>query len=137
MKMHILVIDDDSSILELMKLILEEEGDYQVTLSSPIFKTLIEVEELCPNMIVLDLKMGKAGTGWAFSEKLRAHHSLRNVPLLLYSAAFVDPLPGPYYVSPEYRDIAILRKPFSIDELLQCVRQGLSKNQPTEKGCVY
>lgn len=117
---HILVIEDDVSILELIKLVLEVEGGYQVTLSESIFQDLVEVECIHPDMIILDLKLNKTEDGWVFLERLRTHHSLKNVPILLCTATIIGP-------ALEGKEIAILHKPFGIDELLQCVCQCLSK----------
>ena len=122
MRSHILVIDDDVSILELIGLILEEEGGYRVTLSISVFQDLTEVECLHPDMIILDLRLNKGQDGWAFLKRLNAHHTLKDVPLLLCSATSIDP-------TLEGKEIAILQKPFGIDELLRCAQQGLSENQ--------
>lgn len=122
MRPHILIIDDDVSILELIGLVLEEEGGYRVTLSMSIFQDLTEVECLRPDMIILDLRLNNGENGWAFLERLNVHHALKDVPLLLCSATFIDP-------TFEGKEIAILQKPFGIDELLRCAQRGLSKNQ--------
>jgi CheY-like chemotaxis protein len=121
---HIVVVDDDLPTLELMKLVLEAEEGYQVTLSECVFQDLAEVESLHPDLIILDLKMDKGEDGWSFLGRLGEHHPLKDIPLLLCTAILFDP---PF----EEEEITILSKPFDLDELVQCVQRCLSRNQTT------
>jgi CheY-like chemotaxis protein len=46
-KPHILIVDDDPSTLEMMRLILEEDGKYRVTTTELVFEHVAEIESLC------------------------------------------------------------------------------------------
>jgi CheY-like chemotaxis protein len=63
-KPYILIIDDDASTLEMMRMILEEENRYRVTTTESIFENVTEVERLHPQLILLDFLMQGRQSGW-------------------------------------------------------------------------
>jgi DNA-binding response OmpR family regulator len=113
---NILVIDDDETIVELIRAVLSEEGFRVSTALSG--DEALNSPPAPPDLIVLDMFMpGTAGAELA--EGLRTKYGA-DVPILLISASIVDREAralGAY----EY-----LPKPFDLDELLAAIRRGLA-----------
>jgi CheY-like chemotaxis protein len=124
MKSHILIIDDDQSILEMMRLVLEEEGNYRVTTAESTFEEVADIERLQPDLILLDFLLQGRQTGWNFLQKLRLHRPTKDIPIVLCTAALADVKEQePILIQ---KGIPILYKPFDVDELLHIVDQILS-----------
>jgi CheY-like chemotaxis protein len=117
----ILVVDDDSAILDLIAQVLVDEG-YQV-LTCGSGHTAVELaREWFPRLILLDLMMPEMN-GWQVVAALKASPQTRAIPVMILSAR---------------RDVAetadhlgvtaFLEKPFDLDELLSHVHRILSRN---------
>ncbi len=130
MPAHVLVIDDDQSILELFRLILEPEG-YEVTLSKSAFEDVQEVEQLKPNLIIMDFKLGRHEDGFLLLQKIKMYRPTKDIPIILCTAA-VDIVVEQENVLRE-KGIPILYKPFDVDELLMVVER-LLKASPLSPG---
>ena len=124
MSAHILIIDDEPSILEMMQLILEEEGGYQVTLAETISEEVTEIERLHHDLIVLDLKFKSSEFGWELLQKLKLHRGTMSIPIILCTAALGHTREQEVIL--KQKGIPVLYKPFDVDELLAIVRQHLS-----------
>lgn len=120
---HILVINDTQEILDLFKDILEEEG-YRVTLSSFTFQDVHDVEELAPDLIVLDFLIGGEALGWQMLQKLRMYRPTAGIPIVVSTAALqlVREIEGHLRA----KDIFLLLKPFDIDDLIEVVHLALA-----------
>jgi CheY-like chemotaxis protein len=121
-KPHILIIDDDRSILEMMCLILEEEGNYRVTTVE--IADVADVERLQPHLILLDFLMQGRQGGWTLLQKLKSHRPTKDIPLVFCTAALLDAKEQELILT--QKGIPILYKPFDVDELLHVVEQLLS-----------
>jgi CheY-like chemotaxis protein len=130
MKAHILIIDDDQSILEMMRLVLEEEGGYQVTTAESTFEELADIERLQPQLILLDFLLQGRNTGWNFLQKLKLHRPTKDIPIVLCTAALSDVKEQESILI--QKGIPILYKPFDVDELLHVVDQILSSPHTPE-----
>ena len=123
MPAHILVIDDDQSILELFRLIFEPEG-YKVTLSKSAFEDVQEVEQLKPDLIIMDFKLGRHEDGFLLLQKIKMYRPTKDIPIILCTAA-VDIVVEQENVLRE-KGIPILYKPFDVDELLRVTERTLN-----------
>lgn len=123
----ILVINDDDSILELFQLLLESEG-YTVKTSLEIIENIKDVEEIKPDLVILDLKLGMHEAGWTMMQKLRMYPPTQNIPIILCTAALNEV--REQEATLEDKGIPVVYKPFSVDELLKAVRSVL----PTDQG---
>ena len=117
---HILVIDDDASILDLFEALLSEEG-YEVSLcrdSATAYRRLGESE---PAAIILDLHLETPRDGLQILEFLIEDPYLRQVPVIVCSGAS-------RYVQQSnallmHSGVALLPKPFHIDDLLSLLHR--------------
>ncbi|GAB4526854.1 MAG: response regulator [Anaerolineae bacterium] len=112
----ILVIDDSQSNAQLIKIALETSG-YQVACAYTGQDGLAVLEEIRPDLLVLDLRLpGSTFDGWTIIRMLRDDPNYRNMPILVTSVE----------VTPDDRTRAFdagcneyFSKPFSIGDLRQ------------------
>lgn len=121
---HILVINDTQEVLEVMKELLQDEG-YQVTIHSTAIRDLQIIQEIGPNLLILDHLMGDEEYGWQLVQKLRLNRELAALPVIVCTAAIkmVKELEGHL----KAKGITVVLKPFDIDDLLEAVRAALAK----------
>ncbi|MGE5618087.1 MAG: response regulator [Sphingomonadaceae bacterium] len=117
MKTRILVVDDDSSILELVRILLEGEG-YQVQTCDSGQTALKTALSHPPDAAIIDLMM-PGMNGLDLIQALRYNPRTHHLPVLICSAYYGDLR----HVTAELRqkNTSCLRKPFQIQELLDLV----------------
>src|SRR5882762_3474348 len=81
MAARILVVNDTQEILDLFQTILEDEG-YKVVLSSFPFQHIKEVEEIKPDLIILDFLFGDKQLGWQMLQILKMQKSTASIPII-------------------------------------------------------
>jgi CheY-like chemotaxis protein len=122
----ILVVDDDADIREIVSELLILEG-YRVETASHGRAALDVLEASRPDLILLDLNM-PIMDGWTFCAELHAQPEQRHVPIALMSASRnlqARALPC--------EPVAILEKPFGLDDLLQRVEDALERTASGER----
>ncbi|MCY0999617.1 response regulator transcription factor [Myxococcus sp. MISCRS1] len=112
----VLVVEDEDDIRAAIAEILEGEG-YDVTVACNGREAMEELTDVryVPSLILLDLMMPEMN-GHEFLERRKAIARLRNVPVMVLTAVTTDIPPGAN---------SLLRKPFSVEELLDAVRSML------------
>lgn len=123
MTARILVINDDQAILELFRLMLEQEG-YEVHLSEISYEDVRDVEKLQPDLIILDLKIGHHESGLHLLQKLRMYRPTEVIPIIICTAA-IDVM-REQEGTLKQKGIPVVYKPFDVDELLRVVHSSLS-----------
>ena len=123
---RILVVNDTQEILELFRLLLEEEG-YEVVLAGFPIQQVDEVERINPDLIILDFVFGDQKTGWQMLQMLKMKRSTASIPIIVCTAALdlVREQEG-YLVS---QGVHVVFKPFDIDQLLANVKQVLESHE--------
>ncbi|SRR5258708_22941039 len=123
MKAHLLVVDDDPRITDLVRRILAYDG-YSVAVAATGDEALSRVLERPPALIVLDIMLPGVD-GLEVTRRLRAAGD--NVPVLLLTAkdAVADRVTGLKTGADDY-----LVKPFAPEELLARVEALLRRAQP-------
>jgi DNA-binding response OmpR family regulator len=127
MKARILVVNDTQEILELFRMLLEEEEGYDVVLSGFPIQQIKEIEQIKPDLIILDLVLGDEKTGMQMLQMLKMQRSTAAIPVLVCTAALqiVREQEG-YLVS---QGVHVVFKPFEIDDLLTNVKQLLESHE--------
>jgi len=120
MKAHILVVDDDPRITELLRRILAYEG-YSVTIAASGDEALTRTLERPPDLIVLDIMLPGLN-GLEVTQRLRAASDY--VPILMLTArdSVADRVAGFEVGADDY-----LVKPFAPEELLARVKALLRR----------
>ena len=114
---HILVINDTQEILDLIQVLLEDEG-YRVTTSLALLN-MDKVKSLAPDIIVQDLLFeGSQETGWKFLTLVRLDPQLARIPLVLCTAAMQTVHDPEMAEQLDRLGVRVVLKPFDIEELL-------------------
>ena len=121
-KKRILVVDDEPSITRLLKLNLEQTGDYEVTTENVSKAAMGTAEEFRPDLILLDVMMPDRDGGDLASE-LKASPTTKCVPIVFLTAAVtrdeVRKRGG------KFGDDEFLAKPVDLREVLACLERHL------------
>lgn len=122
MKAHILVVDDDPRITDLLRRVLAYEG-YSVAIAASGTEALTRTLERPPDLIILDIMLPGLD-GLEVARRLRAAGD--NVPILMLTArdAVTDRVQGFKTGADDY-----LVKPFAPEELVARVMALLRRNQ--------
>ena len=126
MRARILVVNDTQEILELFRMILEGEG-YEVILSGFPIQQISDVEEIDPDLIILDFVFGDQKMGWQMLQMLKMQRSTETIPVIVCTAALdmVREQEG-YLVS---QGVHVIYKPFDIEHLISNVKQMLDSHE--------
>jgi DNA-binding response OmpR family regulator len=111
---HVAVVDDDPMLLDLMGEVLVDGGWTATTISDASSGLPAALSEK-PDVIILDIRLRGAESGWRVLHDLKVHPLTRATPIIVWS--------GDARLLEDRRDwleqhgIRSLRKPFAIDEL--------------------
>lgn len=124
MNKKILIIEDDSDVVEIVKLILEPEHFIVEAVLDPL-KAIETAKNFCPDAILLDLTMPKID-GWQIFKTLREDKQFDTVPIAILTAKSqdFDELVGKFVM----RADAYIKKPFGKQKLLDQIH-GLFKEK--------
>jgi len=123
---RILVVNDTQEILDLFRLLLEEEG-YEVVLAGFPIQQVSDIEKINPDLIVLDFIFGDQTSGWQMLQMLKMRRSTASIPVIVCTAALnmVREQEG-YLVS---QGVHVVFKPFDIDHLMTNIKQALESHK--------
>ena len=82
----ILIVDDDTDLLEGQKIFLESKG-YEVQTAVSIKTGLEVIDDYLPDLIIADLMMEHYDSGFVFCKKVRDNEKLTHVPIIMQTAA--------------------------------------------------
>jgi CheY-like chemotaxis protein len=122
MARRIMVVEDDQPILELMEILLRRLG-YEPILVMNGLEALEEVKKSPPELILLDIMMTPIN-GWEILEKLRGEYGMKDLPVLLFTAA---PMVQREVAKLNDPALGILQKPVSFAELSAALQKFLSR----------
>ena len=122
---HVLVVEDEAALADLLKYNLEKEG-YRVTVAIDGDEALLAAEESPPDLVVLDWMLPKA-PGIEVCRRLRARQDTRNTPIVMLTARTEesDRIRGLDVGADDY-----VSKPFSMNELLARLRAVMRRIRP-------
>lgn len=106
---HILIVDDDDDVREILRLALEAEG-LSVETAANGSEALAALEAQRAVLMLLDLRMPELD-GWQTIDALRARGTLDALRIVVCTSAPADAPPG----------FRVLPKPVDLDELLALV----------------
>lgn len=114
----ILVGEDDQSILEVIKIILEGEG-FEIFAASDQENLHKLVNNHIPDLILLDIWLS-GQDGGQIAKKLKSTNHTKHIPIILISANNETPK-----IAEEAGVEDFILKPFDIDDLLNLVKKYL------------
>jgi CheY-like chemotaxis protein len=108
---HVLVLDDEPAIVEILSEVLADDGCRVTGLGSP--PPVEEIARLAPDVIILDLVFGGHNAGLGFLAMLRSHPATAATPVVVCTA-LTDP--GIVSALAQLRPLVrVMTKPFDID----------------------
>lgn len=111
----VVVLEDEKAILDLMEIALEEEGYDVIAINH--HEPLEYFIDFAPQIILLDVRLSN-GYGNILCGDLKANPITSMIPVILVSGAN-----NLVKIANECKADGYLSKPFSVDELLTCVKQ--------------
>lgn len=123
--MNILIVEDEPSMVELLRYNLESEG-FQVTSATDGEEAMLSIEEQKPDMVLLDWMLPKL-SGIEICRRLRRNQEFRNLPVIMITARAeeTDRVRGLDVGADDY-----VSKPFSPAELMARIRAVLRRHNP-------
>jgi DNA-binding response OmpR family regulator len=85
-KKRILIVDDEPSITQLLRLNLEKSGQYTVRTENAASQVLSALQEFKPDLILLDVMM-PGMDGGTLAGKIQALRAFKQVPIIFLTAA--------------------------------------------------
>jgi two-component system alkaline phosphatase synthesis response regulator PhoP len=126
-KKRILLVDDEKSLTTLLKLNLEETGNYEVRVENWPEDAWPAAREFKPDLILLDIIMPRL-PGGNVAAQIDADPELKNTPIVFLTAAVrkhqVEDNDGIISGRP------CLAKPASLDEVIAMIESTLEKKPP-------
>ena len=122
----ILIVDDDPGFREFLRLFLEREG-YRVSLARDGKEALSRLEEVNPDLILLDLRMPEMG-GLEFLEHLRRQGNETPVIVITAYASLDSAVKAKKEGAYDY-----LPKPFRLEDLRRKLKEALKSSPPREE----
>lgn len=120
MRRRIMVVDDAQELLQLYEDVLRDEG-YEVRTYAHTVLDVSDVEEVAPDLIILDYLFGSEATGLQMLQQLKLRRAVARLPVIIASAATkqVQEIEHDLHA----KGIGVLYKPFDIDTLLALVKE--------------
>lgn len=115
----IIIVDDDAGILEVLKIILEENNFHVLPLSSPA-DLISEMKSFQPDLIMLDIWIS-GFDGIEVCKKIKTNPQMSSTPIILLSA--MRDARGRENIQKEALADDFIEKPFDMDELINRINK--------------
>jgi two-component system phosphate regulon response regulator PhoB len=124
-KPHLLIVEDEPALIELLRYNFDKEG-FRVTTAGDGEAALVAVAEGRPDLMILDWMLPKV-SGIEVCRRLRGRAETRNVPIIMLTARGEesDRIRGLDTGADDY-----MTKPFSMTELIARIRAVLRRIRP-------
>ena len=116
----VLIADDDSNMLNALRLRLQED-DFEVVTAKDSYNALAKAVERVPDLLILDVNM-PAGDGFSVQERLQKLDALREVPVIYVTGDKSQRLDD---VAEQHGAVTLFHKPFDSERLIATIRQVL------------
>ncbi|MBX3743845.1 MAG: response regulator [Verrucomicrobiae bacterium] len=124
---RILVVDDEASITRLLKINLEQTGDFAVRVENDAKHAMSAAIEFMPDLILLDVLM--PGTdGGQLAARFQGNPRFAKVPILFLTAAATKPEVKEHHG--KIGGLPFLAKPVDIPEVISAIREHLPAGVP-------
>lgn len=120
---RVVCIEDEPAMIDLIRLILSRKG-YTVTGATGGREGLELVQSNQPDIVLLDLMMPDMD-GWEVYQKLKAHESTREIPVIVVTAKAqsIDKVLGLHIAKVD----DYITKPFGPQDLIESIEKVLSR----------
>ena len=124
-KKHILCIEDEPEMIDLIRIILARKG-FEVSGAAGGEDGLRKVREMKPDLVLLDLMMPDID-GWEVYQQMKSEEKTKDIPVIVVTAKAqsIDKVLGLHIAKVD----DYIAKPFSPEDLLASVEKVLSKKK--------
>ena len=125
---QILIVDDKSELLHLMRRVLEDE-QYQVAIQQNGLDAFATAKATLPDLLILDLVLGNI-SGKEVLKQLKDDPVTAEIPVIVYTAAVLEAEEVNRLIasnSAYYKGVSLLQKPFELQDLLDMVAQVVNE----------
>ncbi|HAZ10819.1 MAG TPA: response regulator [Candidatus Omnitrophica bacterium] len=120
-KKKILIIDDEEGFTKMVKLNLEETGEYTVKIENNSNNAFMAAKEFKPDLILLDIMMPGMDGGDVASE-LKSDNALKDIPVVFLTAIVKEgEIDGSIGGHP------FIAKPVSAEDLVKHIKKYIAK----------
>ena len=117
---RILVVDDNTDILQIVKVILENYG-YEVVVTPNGEETLSRTDSFDPHLILMDVFLAAGIDGRDICRALKSNDKTKDIPVIMFSAQTkMDD------IFKSCRADDFIAKPFEVKELIGKIKSHLS-----------
>jgi DNA-binding response OmpR family regulator len=132
-QIHVHVVNDTPEILDVFRMVLEDEG-YRATtdrFTSELAPKVAHIRELQPDLLVLDLIVNGEAAGWQLLQLLKMDRATRGIPIIICTAAVrtVDEL----HSHLDAMGIKVILKPFDVDHLIHVIKCVIEDSELPER----
>ncbi len=123
MAKKILVVDDDPTQTETMKIVLEKDDEYEVTVANSGIECLEHLKnQTIPDVILLDIMMPEMN-GWQVFEKIKENNSWSKIPIIFLTARTDDIAKNAGgFLGEDY-----IEKPYNVEDLRNRINATFEK----------
>ncbi|HLX58460.1 MAG TPA: response regulator [Ktedonobacteraceae bacterium] len=125
---QILIVDDKSELLHLMRRVLEDE-QYQVSILQDGKNAFATTKAMLPDLLILDLKLGDI-SGKDVLKQLKDDAVTAEIPVIVYTAAVLEAEEVDRLIASDpvyYQGVRLIQKPFELPQLLDMVEQVVNE----------
>lgn len=122
LKKRILIVDDEPGFTRLLKLNLEDTGDYLVRVENIAGNAFDAAREFKPDLILLDVLM-PGMDGGEVSARLQASSATKSIPIVFLTAAVRKEEVGAH--GGRIGGFPYLAKPVDLPEVVACIERHL------------
>jgi DNA-binding response OmpR family regulator len=119
---RILVVDDNTDILQIVKVILENYG-YDVIVTPNGEETLSKTDDFNPQLILMDVFLSAGIDGRDICRTLKSNEATKDIPVIMFSAQIKME-----DVFKSCRADDFIAKPFEVKDLLSKIKFHLSQS---------
>lgn len=120
MKKTLLVVDDETNVVELLKAIFQEE-QFKIITAYSGKEALDVLKRVKPDLILLDIMM-PGMSGFDVCEKIRENPKTKNIKIIFLTALKLSAIDEKYLKNLNTLDYIV--KPFDNDELIKRIKKA-------------
>jgi len=121
-KTKILVVDDEEKLTKMVKLNLEQTGDYEIRIENLATNAVNTAREFKPDLILLDIMMPDI-SGDVIAQQILGDRELNDIKIIFLTALVTKSETETR--GSEIAGRTFIAKPVKIDELIACIEEQL------------
>ncbi len=125
LKKKILIIDDEETFGQMVKLNLEETGEYQVRMETEGKYALSSAREFKPDLIFLDVIIPDVDGG-EIARQFKSEKDLKSIPIIFLTAIVKEGETVSHNGIIAKYPHPCLAKPITMEELIDCIKKNVN-----------